>query len=97
MKAEQVPAEWVKAAWRGWESAQHDEASSDDIMAHALAAVAPFIAAQERERCAQVADREADTQRIVRGRQQEDWEYLQKQDAKTDVAENIAAAIRTLD
>lgn len=69
---------------------------TDGAIRAALAAVAPLIAAQERERCARVADREADTQRIVRGRQTEDWEYLQKQDAKTDVAENIAAAIRAL-
>lgn len=48
MKPEQVPQEWVQAAKKGWWST---ESGGEIAMAHALAAVAPLIAAAERERC----------------------------------------------
>lgn len=54
MKPEQVRQEGVLAAWNGW-AASNQDGMHAEAMAHALAAVAPLIAAAERERCAQVA------------------------------------------
>lgn len=53
MRPEDVPGEWVQAAKKGWWST---ESGGEIAMAHALAAVAPMIAAQERERCAVIAE-----------------------------------------
>lgn len=44
-----VPGEWLKVAMRAWVDGEGD-------LRQVLAAVAPLIAAQERERCALVAE-----------------------------------------
>jgi hypothetical protein len=52
MKVEDVPDEWVRIAQRAYMRAPGSHLNG---MASALAAVAPLIAAAERERCAKVA------------------------------------------
>ena len=92
MNAEDVPAEWVKAArdgfWRG--------RTNGEAFRLAIAAVAPLIAAQERERCAGVAEAAYPQPRA--------WAYAPddelgwaRGEAKHEAADDIAAAIRALD
>lgn len=54
MKAEDVPAEWVDAVFNSARTAPIAY-GAEIWWRHALAAVAPLIAAAERERCAKVA------------------------------------------
>lgn len=55
MRAEDVPAEWVYDFMRELIAAGPPVHVGTKAIAHALAAVAPTIAAAERERCARVA------------------------------------------
>lgn len=55
MKAEDVPAEWVDAVFNSARTAPIAY-GAEIWWRHALAAVAPLIAAAERERCAVVAE-----------------------------------------
>ena len=59
MKAADVPDEWAVPAREAYDKAWHDGWATSRCFRHALAAVAPMIAAAERERCAKVAEREA--------------------------------------
>lgn len=88
MRPEDVPAEWVKAARDGWWST---ESGGDIAMAHALAGVAPLIAAAERERCAEVAEACQLPSRLVDGGPMAGWQTFPHEWPQT-----IAAAIRAL-
>ena len=54
MKVEDVPDEWVQAAWEAWALTQDDAAGI--CMKHMLAAVIPAIQNAALERAAVVAD-----------------------------------------
>lgn len=66
MKVEDVPDEWVDAVYSGL----HQKLNGgpymmppdvlDDAARAVIAAVAPLIAARERQRCAQIADDQCD-------------------------------------
>ena len=86
-----IPEEWVQMAMRAyWDAPGHTKSG----VAAAIAAVAPLIAAAEREACAKVADGIAHLHEYKTGRQWECPTYLEKCDAKEEVANDIAAAIR---
>lgn len=55
MKPEDVPQHLVDAAMRGYWSAFEPNASEQDTVRHALAAVLPLAVAEERAECAKVA------------------------------------------
>ena len=54
MKVEDVPKEWVRAAWEAWALTQDDAAGI--CMVHTLAAVIPAIQAEALERAAVVVE-----------------------------------------
>jgi len=53
MRPEDVSEEWLFTAYRAW---RRNTGNSEAAIAAALAAVAPAIAAQEREECVKVAE-----------------------------------------
>ena len=64
MKVEDVPEEWVQAAWEAWALTQDDAAGI--CMKHMLAAVIPAIQAEALERAAVVAEaHQAEVQRNI--------------------------------
>ena len=93
MKAEDVPGEWTNAAWTAFlhPPGKWAETSAMMALAHAIAAVAPLIAAAARESCAKVAER-----------RWRDWPGIHPDDAKkgevcddVTACADIAAAIRS--
>ena len=82
-----IPEEWVQMAMRAyWDAPGHTKSG----VAAAIAAVAPLIAAAEREKCAKVAER-----------RWRDWPGIHPDDAKkaevcddVTACADIAAAIR---
>lgn len=73
--------------------------SEDGVaMAHALAAVAPLIAARERERCARVADDKANEMYAIAASAQDegDQDRCERMTYRGNGAKAAAAAIRAL-
>jgi hypothetical protein len=58
MMSEDVPEEWVLAAWNGWVAGKHDGMHGEAMRA-ALAAVAPLIRRAALEEAAGVAENKA--------------------------------------
>jgi hypothetical protein len=95
MRPEDVPEEWVLAAWNGWVAGKQDGMHGDAIRA-GLAAVAPLIRRAALEEAAGVAETAAIS-----------WEsdapacksHLAEREclASAEAAQSIAAAIRALD
>ena len=88
MKVEDVPEEWVQAAWEAWALTQDDAAGI--CMKHMLAAVIPAIQNAALERAAVVAD---DAAARIRGGKKR----INMVDEHTaSVLDEKAAAIRAL-
>jgi hypothetical protein len=97
MKVEDVPEEWVQAAWEAWALTQDDAAGI--CMKHMLAAVIPAIRAAEREQVARWHDEQAAEEdalaELALGAPGDATDYLlHRQLAREHI--NAAAAIRAL-
>ena len=94
MKVEDVPEEWVQAAWEAWALTQDDAAGI--CMEHMLAAVIPAIQAEALERAAVAAELYSNgTNRLHPDVPWQDMNPQTKHVAHW-AAQNIAATIRAL-
>jgi hypothetical protein len=88
MKVEDVPEEWVQAAWEAWALTQDDAAGI--CMKHMLAAVIPAIQNAALERAAVVAETHEWGKDIAW------WLQATKKDVAAEAGHQCAAAIRAL-
>lgn len=95
MRAEDVPGEWVVSATKAYDADHSGYPVEESAMREAIAAVAPLIARAERERCAKVAMAEFPPAQSYSYDPGDEIGWA-KADARTDAANDIAAAIRAL-